>query len=219
MKKVILHLCADLGSDSWFYQQNKEEYNVILIGKDYGVENLTEESLNKDFNVSVNEVYGIIANPVCTLLSTARKGGKAKDLEGGMFLVNHCIRVIEMCNPKFWVIENPATGELKKKIGEPDMVYQPWEYGSPWTKKTGLWGVFNHPTKVYHAWKDVPKIEGLYIRHRNKGEDKPNLPFLHKSAVYLIPEFEPFIPFVKCDADLRSLCSQKFAKAFYEVNR
>ena len=30
--KTILHLCADIGSDSWFYQQNSE-YKVILIGK------------------------------------------------------------------------------------------------------------------------------------------------------------------------------------------
>lgn len=32
MRKNILHLCADLGSDSWYYQQD-EEYNVICIGE------------------------------------------------------------------------------------------------------------------------------------------------------------------------------------------
>lgn len=34
--KTILHLCADIGSDSWFYQQNRE-YKVILIGKEIGI--------------------------------------------------------------------------------------------------------------------------------------------------------------------------------------
>jgi hypothetical protein len=36
--KTILHLCADLGSDSRPYQL-ANGYKVILIGKDIGVEN------------------------------------------------------------------------------------------------------------------------------------------------------------------------------------
>lgn len=59
-KKLILHLCADLGSDSLFYQQS-DEYEVVMIGEKIGVEN---------YNPPTN-VYGIIANPVCTDLSTA----------------------------------------------------------------------------------------------------------------------------------------------------
>ena len=38
--KIILHLCADLGSDSLFYQLS-DEYEVIMIGEDIGVENYT----------------------------------------------------------------------------------------------------------------------------------------------------------------------------------
>ncbi len=34
--KTILHLCADLGSDSYPFQCD-ENYRVIRIGKDYGV--------------------------------------------------------------------------------------------------------------------------------------------------------------------------------------
>jgi hypothetical protein len=37
-RKVILHLCADLGSDSLFYQLS-DEYEVIMIGEEIGVEN------------------------------------------------------------------------------------------------------------------------------------------------------------------------------------
>jgi len=36
--KIILHLCADLGSDSLFYQLS-DEYEVIMIGEEIGVEN------------------------------------------------------------------------------------------------------------------------------------------------------------------------------------
>lgn len=204
MRKNILHLCADLGSDSWYYQQD-EKYNVICIGEAIGVENYTP-----DF-----PVHGIIANPVCTEFSTAGGFHITKDLEKGMFLVNHCLRIIESANPEFWVIENPANGRLKEFLGEPDMVYQPWEFGSPWTKKTALWGKFNKPNKIYSRWEDVPKLD-LYTR---AGRKKPSLANLHVSAINKIPEFHKFKDRVKVDADLRSLCSQGFAKAFYEANK
>ena len=220
--KTILHLCADLGSDSYPYQCDKS-YRVICIGKDYGVENVTKETLLRDFGVS--EIYGIIANPVCTDLSRARSGGKPKSIESGMFLVNHCLRIIDELKPKWWGLENPATGALRQVLGKPRLVYQPWEYGSPWTKKTALWGNFNIPEKKYSDFDDVPnKVPQLYIRTRGKWatkrkSDKPSLAFQHKSAIQYIPEFAPFVEYVKTDADLRSLCSQCFARAFKEVNK
>lgn len=137
MKKNILHLCADLGSDSWYYQQDGD-YNVIRVGAEIGVENYTP-----DF-----PVHGIIANPVCTEFSTAGGFHITRDLEKGMFLVNHCRRIIAETNPTFWVIENPANGRLKEFLGDPDMVYRPWEFGSPWTKKTALWGEIQRTGKV-----------------------------------------------------------------------
>lgn len=204
MKKNILHLCADLGSDSWYYQQDNE-YNVIRVGAEIGVENYTP-----DF-----PVYGIIANPVCTEFSTAAGFHITRNLEKGMFLVNHCLRIIESANPEFWVIENPANGRLKEFLGSPDMVYQPWEFGSPWTKKTALWGKFNAPEKIYSSWDDVPKLN-LYAR---PGRLRPSLAYMHVSAIDKIPEFQKFKSCVKTDADIRSLCSQGFARAFYEANK
>lgn len=205
MKKIILHLCADLGSDSLFYQLD-DEYEVIMIGEEIGVENYHPPK----------NVHGIIGNPVCTEFSTANGFHKENDLEKGMFLVNHCLRIIEEANPKWWAIENPANGRLKEFLGKPKFVYQPWEFGSPWTKKTALWGNFNIPEKLFTKWEDVPKNEKLYIR---PGRPKPALAFLHKSAVNLISEFEWAREKIKCDADIRSMCSQGFAKEFYNFNR
>jgi hypothetical protein len=201
--KTILHLCADIGSDSQPYADNG--YNVIKIGKDIGVENYTPS----------DDVYGVFANPVCTEFSIARDG-KPRDTEAGLFLVHHCQRIINSCSPKFWVIENPATGRLKDFLGEPTYKYEPWWYGSPWTKKTALWGNFTIPLRKYTAWEDVPKNEELYIR---PNRPKPSLAFLHKSAIDLIPEFVRFKQFVNDDMSFRSLCSQNFAQAFYEVNQ
>lgn len=200
----MLHLCADLGSDSWYYRQD-EEYNVICIGEETGVENYTP-----DF-----PVHGIVANPVCTEFPTAGGFRITRDLEKGMFPVNHCLRITESANPEFRVMENPANGRLKEFPGKPDMVYQPWEFGSPWTKNTALWGKFNKPNKIYSSREDVPKLD-LYIR---PGRKKPSLAFLSRPAAYKIPEFRKFKDRVKVNADLRSLCSQGFAKAFYEANK
>lgn len=211
--KVILHLCADIGSDSRPYALDTA-YRVILIGKDYGVENLTKSTLLRDFGVDC--VQGIIANPVCTDLSRARRGGKAKNIASGLFLVNHCLRIIEELQPKWWVLENPAMGTLGNVLGKPKLIYQPYEYGSGWTKKTALWGNFRLPEKVYKSFDDCPKIHGLYVR--KKRDKAPSLAFQHKNHIRFIDEFAPFTEKIKTDADLRSLCSQKFAQAFKRVN-
>lgn len=215
--KTILHLCADTGSDTKPYRDNG--YNVVLIGKDIGVENYHPPQ----------DVYGIIANPVCTEFSIAKGYDKDGDYEKGMFLVRECQRIISECEPKFWVIENPAKGRLKNFLGEPTYRYQPWWYGSPWTKETALWGKFNIPPRLYENWEDVPKIPQLYTRP-NRG--KPSLAFMHARAhMRFIPEFEPFYEDILkkpsidkingggADMEFRSLCSQNFAQAFYAANK
>ena len=205
MKKIILHLCADIGSDSRYFQLD-DEFEVIKIGKDIGVENYHPPK----------NVFGVIANPVCTEFSIAKGFHINGDLEKGMFLVNHCIRIIKECSPKFWVIENPATGKLKDFLGKPNFIYQPWEFGSPWTKKTALWGSFNMPIKLFNKWEDLEKIESLYIRGNRK---KPSLVYLHKNDKYKIKEWEWAYDLINDDMSLRSMCSDGFAKAFYEANR
>jgi len=202
--KTILHLCADLGSDSRYYQLDKN-YNVILIGVKIGIENY----------ITPPNVHGIIANPVCTELSTAKGFHKPNDIKKGLFLVNHCLRVIKEAKPKWWVLENPAMGRLKDVLGAPDKTYHPWEYGNPWTKKTGLWGNFKMPPPLYKNWDHVPKNKNLYVR---PGRPKPSLAFLHKSAIQFLPEYDWCKDLIKTDADFRSLCSQGFANEFKKHN-
>ena len=182
-----------------------DNYKVILVGKNIGVEN---------YNPPDN-VHGIIANPVCTEFSNAKNSNIPRDYEKGMFLVKHCQRIIEKSNPNWWVLENPSTGALRNFIGNPNYTYQPWEYGSPWTKRTGLWGNFVMPKKIILNRQDVVKNPNLYIKPRGT---LPEFTALHKSAIEFIEEFEFAKPFVKSDSDFRSLCSQGFAKAFYLAN-
>lgn len=210
MKKTILHLCADTGSDTWPYRSD-DNYEVITIGADIGVENYSPD----------RPIHGIFANPVCGQFTPAKYGRQfgggerpPRDLDEGMFLVNECLRVIEEAQPKWHAIENPAGGLLRNFLGKPDFSYEPWQYGSPWTKRTALWGNFTTPEPLYTRWEDVPKLP-IYARPGRKA----SLAFLHKSAFKLIPEFyESGMPEPTTDAELRSLCSQGFAKAFKEAN-
>lgn len=154
--KTILHLCADIGSDSKPYRD--AGYNVICIGKDIGVENYHPPK----------GVYGIIANPPCTNFSIAkmRTSKIQRDLKEGMRTVNECLRIIHTCimnqheEPsrtmplKFWCLENPATGFLKWFLGKPAFEYCPSEFGSNFTKRTALWGQFTPPPEAFYGIYD-----------------------------------------------------------------
>lgn len=199
--KTILHLCADIGSDSKPYKD--AGYNVICVGKDIGVENYHPPK----------DVYGVIANPPCTMFSIARtKAKKPRDLRLGMEAVKHCLRIIwetqydlenehQRESPlKFWVIENPATGMLRWFLGKPRFEYCQSEYGQFFTKKTALWGNFNEPYRPFMEPcinQSATSLGGKY--HSSRKVDKKNLG--------------------SGDGGWKAECPKLFAKAFYEANQ
>lgn len=199
MKKLILHLCADIGSDTKPYRDNPDEYEVVCIGRNVGVEG---------YHPPAN-VYGVIANPPCTNFSIARTNAKIpRDMREGIRLVNECLRIIWECQYymvakhiphklKFWVIENPATGYLKHYLGKPAFSYCPSQFGEDYTKRTSMWGLFNAPKPNLFA----PKLKGRCLLN----DVTPITKYSHLSAIDRM--------------NMRSECSQKFARAFYEVNR
>lgn len=203
--KTILHLCADMGSDSQPYRD--AGYNVICIGSDIGVENYQPPK----------DVYGIIANPPCTHFSIARSVAKTpRDLREGMRLVKECLRIIWDCQYdlpegkrrttlKFWAIENPATGMLKQFLGNPTYQYCPSEFGAEFTKRTALWGYFNAPPKPFFLMNPL-KNSSLASRRGEYG----NPIFKYKGT---------FEEKRKQQMHDKSRCYLPFAKAFFEVNQ
>lgn len=209
MKKLILHLCADIGSDSQPYRENG--YEVICIGKDIGVEN---------YNPPPN-VYGVIANPPCTMFSFARTNAKKpRDLREGMFLVKECLRIIWECqyriksdvqkySPlKFWVLENPDA-MLRWFLGKPAMIYNPYEFGEMYQKRTCLWGNFNEPKR--NPIEMTPEAKA-------KAKAKVNSQPLPKFDRMLSKDIAPSYFGKLTRQDRRSICSAKFAQAFFEAN-
>jgi hypothetical protein len=196
-RKIILHLCADIGSDSKPYAELPDIYDVRLIGSNIGVEN---------YNPPEN-VYGIIANPPCTHFSIARTNAKSpRDMKEGMRLVKECLRIIWECQYqmiakhiphklKFWYIENPSTGYLKHFLGNPIYEYCPSEFREDYTKKTSLWGYFNKPIKPF-----------FLVGEKLKGKSSDLVtPMNYRNKYDRMNE--------------RSKCSYNFAKAFFEVNQ
>lgn len=208
-EKIILHLCAGIGSDSEPYRQHG--YRTILVGEYQDVRKFKPPK----------DVYGIIANPPCTMFSFARTNAKKpRDLSQGMELVEACLKIIWECqyriqhdnqkySPlKFWMLENPNHGMLKWFLGKPAMVYQPWEFGDSYQKQTAIWGCFKEPTK-----------KPIMLTMKEKELNLTNSRKLPKFDAMLSKDIAPQYFGKLSRSDRRSICSPGFAKAFFEANR
>lgn len=229
MSKIILDLCG--GTGSWSLPYKKVGYDVINITlPDFDVRNVDifDDSIffNAKSGVALtvwkSSIYGILAAPPCTMFSIARNDKTAKEprnLEQGLEIVDACLKIIRSCllHPyrvsenglKFWALENPHTGYLKRFLGNPPFVFDPSDFGDKHTKKTALWGMFNEPKKTN-------KVEV-------KGGDENNYV---KSVERYFDDFKHLIPDnYRKDTGLsmrtvvRSITPQGFANAFYRANK
>ncbi len=101
-------------------------------------------------------VRGILAAPPCTKFAVSGNGARAREQAAGTYdagirdalsIVDACIRIVWAQQPAWWALENPV-GTLTRYIGPPRMMFQPADYGDPYTKKTLVWGSFTPPPKV-----------------------------------------------------------------------
>lgn len=145
MKPIILDLCA--GTGAW-----SEPY--VTAGYDVRRITLPETDV-RDYSPPAVPIRGVLAAPPCTEFagSGARWwADKAPELlEEALAIVDACMRVIAQARPAWWALENPV-GRLKRLrwdlLGEPTLIFNPCDYGDPWTKKTLLWGRFATPKQT-----------------------------------------------------------------------
>lgn len=159
--RVILSLCDYSGSWSQPY-----------VDAGYAVQRLDIKTTG---DVRLFEypgrVHGILAAPPCThfAVSGARwwANKTESDLVEALSVVDACLRLVMVCKPVWWALENPV-GRLSRWIGERAMYFDPCEYGDPYTKKTGLWGEFN--TKLPR--NEVEPVEGskMWAQYGGKSE-------------------------------------------------
>ena len=154
--KTIISLCDYTGA--WSQPYADAGYNVVRVDIKTGV----DVRLCKKPEYPV---HGILAAPPCTHLAGSgarwwKSKGEAALLEG-MAIVDACLRIVTVCKPVWWALENPV-GRLTDYLGRPVMYFQPNDYGDPYTKKTGLWGDFTPPIGLFIETSDwaVEATEG-----------------------------------------------------------
>ena len=149
MNMLILDLCS--GTGSWSKPYKDHGYAVIKV-------DITKGEDIRLFEAKYPNVYGILAAPPCTHLSGSgsrwwKQKGKEKLLEA-LSIVDACMRIIMVHNPRFWCIENPV-GRLTTYLGKPKHTFHPNDYAgyaenpitNEYQKLTCLWGEFNIPRK------------------------------------------------------------------------
>lgn len=137
--KIILDLCGGTGAWSKPYADAGYDVRVITLPQDVRLYQPPPG------------VYGVLAAPPCTHLAGSgarwwKEKGEAALLES-LSIVDACLRIVVMWQPRFWALENPI-GRLVQYLGPPEMYFDPCDYGDPYTKKTCLWGEFVPPKKA-----------------------------------------------------------------------
>lgn len=137
--RIILDLCG--GTGSWSAPYREAGYDVRLI-------TMPDEDVRL-MQVPDEPIWGILAAPPCThFAGSGAQYWKAKDEDGrtleALAVADACLRIIFSCKPKWWALENPV-GRLIHYIGRPTMIFNPCDYGDPYTKRTLLWGDFAPP--------------------------------------------------------------------------
>lgn len=183
-------------SGNWSDPWRLAGWKVYQIDIKHGQDILTID-LDKYEDVDV-----ILAAPPCTDFSlSGAQYWKQKDSDGttkqSELLIIKTLEIIAHYNPRIWAIENPV-GRLSKlfpMLGEA-WYFNPYEYAGwsdipieeAYTKRTGLWGQFNIPTK-----KPVQPIRG-------------NAPIMQYGGNS------------KHTKEMRSITPQGFSRAFCDAN-
>jgi len=164
--KIILDLCGGTGAWSRPYAEaNYDVRNITL--PDYDV---------RIYQPPPDNVYGILAAPPCTHLAISgarwwKQKGETALLEG-LAVVDACMRIILICNPVFWALENPQ-GRLTKYLGLPQFKFNPCDFGDAYTKKTYLWGKFVPPLPlIIGEDRSVKPVGKNFIRTMPRGPDR-----------------------------------------------
>lgn len=218
--KTILDLCGGTGSWAKPYKDNGYDVRTLTL-PDFNVENWRD---NEEFVelLHSNTVYGILAAPPCTMFSIARNDKTAReprDLHKGIKTVQACLDIVHEClyspynvsknSLKFWALENPASGYLKRFLGSPPLVFDPSDFGDNHSKKTALWGMFNEPKKA---------TKGTVIKGDADNYVK-NVEKYFGEKAHLIPDGYRDKTGLSMRTVVRSITPQGFANAFYKENK
>jgi hypothetical protein len=193
--KTVLSLFDHSGGWSKPYRDNG--YNVIQVDIKHGT-----DILLYDYSDLCGRDVVVLAAPPCTDFAVSgARWFKAKDEDGrteeSLRLVDKTLEIIGAINPRWWALENPVgrIHKLRPALGKPPLIFQPYDYGDPYRKRTCIWGNFNPElpkNPVVPEGVRVGQPDEWYSKVGGKSE---------KTKEY------------------RSRTPTGFANAFYEVNK
>lgn len=210
--RIILDLCG--GTGAWSQPYREAGYDVRLI-------TLPDNNV-RNFVCPDEPIWGILAAPPCTMFSYARSRAKApRDIEGAMKTVKVCLEIIwkaqyKVSNNakktllKFWALENPY-GFLRFFLGQPALIFQPYDYGDRYQKKTCLWGHFKEPKESLVKLTEKEKVK--FATNSQKLKPLPLYNPMFNQDDYKLPHDMEY------RQARRSITPAGFAKAFFEANR
>ena len=194
--KIILDFCG--GTGEWSREYRLHAYQVIIVTLPY-YDILT-------YKLPTRHIYGILAAPPCDdFAGSGARWWPEKDASGrtahSLEIVSACLSLMAQCDDDlvFYSLENPV-GRLRRlmpELGAPTLIFNPCDYGDPWTKKTCLWGKFNLPK--------VAPVEPVFYYTSTGARSNENW-----------RKFWGANPETKI---IRSITAPHFAKAFYEANK
>lgn len=162
---TILSLCDLTGE--WPRPYKEAGYDVISVDIQRG------EDVRLMRIDDLPPVRGVLAAPPCTEFASSGArwwDGKPPELLlEALSVLDACMRIIAVTRPQWHVIENP-TGRLSRFLGPSDYSFDPCDFGDPYTKRTHLWGQFNHPRK-----RPVEPTEGSKMHRVPPGPDRANI--------------------------------------------
>ena len=203
--KIIISLCDKSGV--MVYPWAKAGYECYAVDIQHSIRKDKTEVL-PDTKGVIHKVWGdvrswippadkrigiVFAFPPCTHLtcSDARDFKKKSGwmLVDGVMCFDSC-QLAAAYSGAPYMIENPI-GRLNTHRRKPDYIFEPWHYGDPYTKKTGLW------------------VAGGFVLPEPSVKVKP------KGAISKMHKMGPSDD----RADLRSETPAGFALAVYEANK
>ena len=193
----IWDLCSGTGSVSRVWREAGHETLTLDIDPKCSPDICTDIMSWEYTDFALEPPDFIHCSPPCTHYSIARSKAKTpRDLEGSDAIVQRCLDIIHYWRPRYWVIENPQTGLLRKRsvvegIPFKDVDYCMYQDPPLYRKRTRLWtnltwtprALCTHKNHLMTAQKGPSRRTGQLV-----AGDNCSLQTLHSIPFALIRE-------------------------------